>query len=82
MAVTASTPLSLVEQVYDRLPERVGLGRERLGRPLTLAEKILINHLRDAHSQQLERGSTATPTSIPIVLPCRTQPRRWRCCNS
>jgi aconitate hydratase len=56
MAVTASTPLSLVEQVYDRLPERVALGRERLGRPLTLAEKILVNHLRDAHSQQLERG--------------------------
>src|SRR3954462_10073972 len=56
MAVTASTPLSLVEQVYERLAERVALGRERLGRPLTLAEKILVNHLRDAHSQQLERG--------------------------
>ncbi|HEX2382811.1 MAG TPA: aconitate hydratase [Acidimicrobiales bacterium] len=56
MAVTASTPLSLVEQVYDRLSERVALGRERLRRPLTLAEKVLINHLRDAHSQELERG--------------------------
>jgi len=56
MAETASTPVSLVEQVYDRLRERVALGRERLGRPLTLAEKILINHLRDAHSQEMERG--------------------------
>src|SRR5499427_3756587 len=56
MAVTASTPLSLVEQVYARLNDRVALGRERLGRPLTLAEKILINHLRDPHSQELERG--------------------------
>src|SRR5262245_39362516 len=56
MAVTASTPLSLVEQVYDRLPERVALGRQRLHRPLTLTEKILINHLRDAHSQEMERG--------------------------
>src|SRR3954471_17784785 len=55
-AVTASTPLPLVEQVYDRLGDRVALGRTRLGRPLTLAEKILINHLRDAHSQELERG--------------------------
>ncbi len=56
MAVTAGTPLSLVEQVYDRLPERVAVGRERTGRPLTLAEKILVNHLRDARSQELERG--------------------------
>jgi aconitate hydratase len=56
MAVTASTPLSLVEQVYERLPERVATGRQRLGRPLTLSEKILVNHLRDAHSQQMERG--------------------------
>ena len=56
MAVTASTPLNLVEQVYDRLSDRVALGRERLGRPLTLAEKILVNHLDDPENQQLERG--------------------------
>ncbi|HET6952984.1 MAG TPA: aconitate hydratase [Acidimicrobiales bacterium] len=56
MAVSATTPIELVDQVYARLPERVALGRERLGRPLTLAEKILVNHLRDAHGQELERG--------------------------
>ncbi|MEY2422512.1 MAG: aconitate hydratase [Acidimicrobiaceae bacterium] len=56
MAVTAGTPLSLVEQVYDRLDDRVALGRSRLGRPMTLTEKILVNHLRDAQSQTLERG--------------------------
>src|SRR5512132_3375007 len=56
MAVSATTPIELVDEVYSRLPERVALGRERLGRPLTLAEKILVNHLRDAHSQELERG--------------------------
>jgi aconitate hydratase len=56
MAVTAGTPLSLVEQVYDRLPERVALGRDRLGRPLTFAEKVLVNHLRDATTQTMERG--------------------------
>src|SRR4051812_19146068 len=56
MAVTAGTPLSLVEQVYDRLADRVTLGRTRLGRPMTLTEKILLNHLRDASSQELERG--------------------------
>ncbi|MEO7555023.1 MAG: aconitate hydratase, partial [Acidimicrobiales bacterium] len=56
MAVSASTPLALVQPVYDRLPGRVALGRERLGRPLTLAEKILLNHLSDADGQDLERG--------------------------
>ena len=56
MAVTAGTPLPLVEQVYDRLGDRVTLGRSRLGRPLTFAEKVMVNHLRDAHSQDMERG--------------------------
>ena len=36
--VTALTPLRLLDEVYARLPERVALGRRRLGRPLTLAE--------------------------------------------
>src|SRR3954451_18506040 len=56
MPVTSTTPLSLVEQVYARLQQRCALGRERLGRPLTFAEKVLLNHLRDASSQELERG--------------------------
>ncbi len=54
---TASTPISLVESVYASLPERVALGRERLGRPLTLTEKILINHLADPN-EEIERGGS------------------------
>jgi aconitate hydratase len=56
MAVTATTPLELVEQVYAQLPDRVATGRRRLGRPLTLAEKILVNHLRAPEEQEFERG--------------------------
>ncbi|MCU1462085.1 MAG: aconitate hydratase [Acidimicrobiales bacterium] len=56
MAVTANTPLDLVDEVYGRLAERVALGRRRLGRPLTLAEKILVNHLDDPDRQELVRG--------------------------
>ncbi|HEY1282753.1 MAG TPA: aconitate hydratase [Acidimicrobiales bacterium] len=56
MAVEASTPIELVQQVYSSLPERVAVGRRRLGRGLTLAEKILINHRDDPESQALERG--------------------------
>ncbi|MHB1855758.1 MAG: aconitase family protein, partial [Acidimicrobiales bacterium] len=57
-AVTAITPVELIEAVYARLPERVEIGRRRLGRPLTLTEKILFNHLADPEGQELERGRT------------------------
>ncbi|MDP1819277.1 MAG: aconitase family protein, partial [Acidimicrobiales bacterium] len=45
--VAATTPIELVDDVYAGLAERVSRGRERIGRGLTLAEKILVNHLRD-----------------------------------
>jgi len=57
MTVTAGTPIELVEGVYATLPERVAAGRERFGRPLTLTEKILLNHLYDP-AQAIERGGT------------------------
>src|SRR5437879_9541578 len=56
MAVTPSTPLDLVDRVYAQLPERVAVARTRLGRGVSLAEKILFNHLADAQAQPLERG--------------------------
>jgi aconitate hydratase len=58
MTVTATTPIELVEGVYATLAERVALGRERLGRPLTLTEKILINHLSDPQDQDMVRGES------------------------
>jgi aconitate hydratase len=58
MTVSASTPIELVESVYARLLERVELGRRRLGRPLTLAEKVLVNHLADPDGQVMERGAS------------------------
>ena len=56
--VSATTPIELVEGVYATLPERAAIGRERLGRPLTLTEKVLVNHLRDPEAQELERGES------------------------
>jgi aconitate hydratase len=56
MAVSAGTPIELVEGVYSKLSANAALGRERLGRPLSLAEKILINHLVDPKTQEMERG--------------------------
>ena len=58
MAVTAGTPIELVENVYGTLPARADLGRRRLGRPLTLAEKILVNHLVDPAGEEMVRGGS------------------------
>src|SRR5262245_2455704 len=57
-SVTASTPIELVEHVYSTLRDRVALGQRRLGRPLTLTEKILVNHLVDPAGQEMERGQS------------------------
>jgi aconitate hydratase len=38
--------------------ERAAIGRRRLRRPLTLAEKILFNHLEDPERQELNRGKS------------------------
>src|SRR5213080_4674240 len=51
-----TTPVALVEEVYGRYPERVAVGRRRLGRPLTYAEKVLFAHAEDPHTIGLERG--------------------------
>ncbi|MFZ9015890.1 MAG: aconitase family protein, partial [Ilumatobacteraceae bacterium] len=57
MTVSASTPIELVEAVYARLAASVEAARERFGRPLTLTEKILVNHLADP-DEAVERGVT------------------------
>ena len=56
MAVSANTPIALVNDVYAKLPGNVAVARKRLGRPLTLTEKILVNHLNDPQGQEIERG--------------------------
>jgi len=57
MTVSAGTPIELVEGVYGTLVERADAGRARFGRPLTLTEKILLNHL-DEPAAPIERGGT------------------------
>jgi aconitate hydratase A / 2-methylisocitrate dehydratase len=52
------TDLQFVRAVYERFRERVRIGRERLGRPLTLAEKILFAHLDQPETQEIERGES------------------------
>ena len=52
------TDLNLVRSVYEKMAARVAIGRKRLGRPLTLAEKILFAHLDQPETQEVERGAS------------------------
>lgn len=55
MPSIATSP-EMVRQIYARSRERLTVVRKRLGRPLTLAEKVLFGHLDDPEHQELEPG--------------------------
>jgi aconitate hydratase len=49
--------IDMIKKVYAQMPDRVDTAREILGRPLTLSEKILYNHLWDGMpTKVLTRG--------------------------
>ncbi len=50
-----TTP-TMVKDVYAKSRSRLAIVRGRLGRPLTLAEKVLFGHLTDPAGQELARG--------------------------
>ena len=55
--ITMAFDLDMIKGVYTRMQERVELARKIVGRPLTLAEKILYTHLWEGSpSQVYERG--------------------------
>jgi aconitate hydratase len=51
--------LEMIKSVYARMPERVAAARKVLGRPMTLAEKILYAHLHENPVKEVfERGKS------------------------
>jgi len=50
--------LPMIRALYEALPARVTAARQRVGRPLTLAEKILFAHLDDSFKELPERGKS------------------------
>ena len=50
-----TTP-GMVKKVYSDSRAKLGVVRKRLGRPLTLAEKVVFGHLADPEKQELARG--------------------------
>jgi aconitate hydratase len=53
--LSIETTPEFVQSVYDTTRERLGVIRQRLNRPLTLAEKVLFGHLADPE-EELDRG--------------------------
>jgi len=54
--VEPTTPVALIEALYERFPAHIDTARKRLGRPLTFAEKVLFSHADDVDTIGLERG--------------------------
>jgi aconitate hydratase len=51
--------LEMIKAVYQRMPERVAAARQIVGRPLTLAEKVLYSHLYEGvTTSAYERGKS------------------------
>jgi len=48
--------IDLIQKVYEQLPGKVAAARKLLGRPLTLAEKVLYAHTHEAPARAYGRG--------------------------
>src|SRR4051794_34942099 len=57
MPTIESSP-EFVSQVYAKMRERLGVVRGRVGKPLTLAQKIILGHLDKPATAELERGKS------------------------
>src|SRR5262249_3362349 len=57
MVTIESTP-ELAAKVYETMERNLAIVRRRLGRPLTLADKVLLGHLDDPENQEIEPGKS------------------------
>jgi aconitate hydratase len=57
MVAIESTP-GMATAVYATMARNLAVVRRRLGKPLTLADKILLGHLNDPEHQELEPGES------------------------
>ena len=58
MVTIESTP-EMAASVYATIGRNLEVVRQRLKRPLTLSEKVLLGHLHDPEGQDLESGRSS-----------------------
>ncbi|HXC64937.1 MAG TPA: aconitate hydratase, partial [bacterium] len=56
MPVIETTP-EMVKKAYDNIRKNLSVIRERLQRPMTLSEKIVLGHLDKPATQELKIGA-------------------------
>ena len=52
------TDAKQIRTIYQNLKEKISLAKKKIGRPLTLAEKILAGHAIDLANQHFKRGES------------------------
>jgi aconitate hydratase len=57
MVTIESTP-EMIAKVYATIERNLEIVRRRLGRPLTLADKVLLGHLDDPEKQEMVAGKS------------------------
>ena len=82
MVEIAATP-EMAAKIYARMASNLEVVRRRLGAPLTLADKVLLQAILDApETQELARGHSQLALRSPTVWCFRTCWARVRCCSS
>ena len=56
--VTIASTAAMASHIYKTMSHNLEIIRTRLGKPLTLADKILLGHLVEPQTQALEPGSS------------------------
>src|SRR5437899_12352086 len=56
--VTIESTAEMAAKVYETLERHLAIVRRRLGRPLTLADKVLLGHADDPEHQAMEAGKS------------------------
>ncbi|MCF6223396.1 MAG: aconitate hydratase [Flavobacteriaceae bacterium] len=63
--------LDMIKKVYSRMVDRVDTARDIVGKPLTLAEKILYNHLWDGKATQTFKRGVDYVDFAPDRIACQ-----------
>jgi aconitate hydratase len=63
--------VDMIKKVYDRMADRVDSARKTVGRPLTLSEKILYNHLWDGTTKESFRRGVDYVDFAPDRIACQ-----------
>ena len=56
--VTIESTADMAAKVYETMERNLAIVRRRLGRPLTLADKVLLGHGDDPEHQEMEAGKS------------------------